>query len=43
MITPTVGGLDTLLATQSTGGMRYRREDVPVDHDFVAVIPEEAA
>lgn len=42
MITLTVSGLDTLLATQSTGGMRYRREDVLVDHEFVDVISEEA-
>lgn len=42
MITLTVSGLDTLLATQSTGGMRYRREDVLVDHEFVDVVTEEA-
>jgi inward rectifier potassium channel len=42
MITLTVSGLDTLLATQSTGGMRYGREDVLVDHEFVDVISEEA-
>ena len=37
-----VTGLDRLLATQSTGGMRYRREDVLVDHEFVDVVSEEA-
>lgn len=42
MITLTVSGLDTLLATQSTGGMRYRREDVLFDHEFVDVVSEEA-
>ena len=42
MITLTVSGLDTLLATQSTGGMRYAREDVLVDHEFVDVVSEEA-
>ncbi|CAN5587046.1 ion channel [soil metagenome] len=41
MITLTVSGLDTLLATQSTGGMRYRREDVLVDHEFVDVVSED--
>jgi inward rectifier potassium channel len=41
MITLTVSGLDTLLATQSTGGMRYRREDVLIDHEFVDVVSEE--
>jgi inward rectifier potassium channel len=42
MIVLTVSGLDTLLATQSTGGIRYGRAEVLVDHEFVDVMSEEA-
>jgi inward rectifier potassium channel len=41
LITVTVGGMDTLLATQSNGGFRYTREQVMIDHEFVDVISEE--
>ncbi|TPG21801.1 potassium channel protein [Sphingomonas koreensis] len=41
MLAVTVGGVDTLLASQSQGGMRYRREDILIDHEFVDAILEE--
>jgi inward rectifier potassium channel len=41
LLTVTVGGIDTLLASQSQGGVRYRREDVLTDREFVDVILEE--
>ncbi len=41
MLTLTVSGLDTLLATQTTGGARYLRDDVLIDHEFVDVMSED--
>ena len=41
-LTVTVSGLDTLLASQSTGARNYRREDILVGHDFVDVIADAA-
>ncbi|WP_188444985.1 ion channel [Sphingomonas psychrolutea] len=41
MLTLSVGGIDTLLASQSLGGKRYGRDDVRVDHEFVDVISDE--
>lgn len=41
MLTVTIGGIDTLLASPSQGGMRYDREHVRIDHDFVDVIGDE--
>ncbi|WP_353203671.1 ion channel [Sphingomonas sp.] len=41
MLTLSVGGIDTLLASQSLGGKRYGREDVRIDHEFVDVISDE--
>lgn len=40
MLTVTVTGLDTLLASQSIGGHSYRREDILVDHAYVDVISD---
>ena len=39
-LTVTVGGLDTLLASQSFGGHFYRREDILIDHEYVDVISD---
>ena len=39
-LTVTVNGIDTLLASQSTGARAYRREDILVDHEFVDVIAD---
>lgn len=36
----TVGGLDTLLATQTFGGHRYARADVRIDHEYIDVVRE---
>lgn len=36
-----IGGVDTLLASPSQGGVRYDREHVMVDHEFVDVISDE--
>ena len=41
LVTLSVGGIDTLLASQSLGGKRYGRDDVRVDHEFVDVISDE--
>ena len=41
MLTVTIGGLDTLLASPSQGGARYDREHVLIDHEFVDVISDE--
>jgi inward rectifier potassium channel len=41
MLTVTIGGMDTLLASPSQGGARYDREHVLIDHEFVDVISEE--
>ena len=41
VLTVTIGGLDTLLASPSQGGARYNREQVLVDHEFVDVISSE--
>jgi inward rectifier potassium channel len=38
----TIGGIDTLLASPSQGGMRYDREQIRVDHEFIDVIGDEA-
>jgi inward rectifier potassium channel len=40
MLSVTVSGLDTLLASQSIGGHSYRREDILIDHDYVDVISD---
>jgi inward rectifier potassium channel len=37
----TVGGIDTLLASQTLGGHSYRREDIRLGHDFEDVILDE--
>ncbi|MBA3898062.1 MAG: potassium channel protein, partial [Sphingomonadaceae bacterium] len=42
MLSVTVNGIDTLLASQSQGGRRYTREEVLLNHDFVDIISEEA-
>jgi inward rectifier potassium channel len=42
LLTVTIGGLDTLLASPSQGGARYNREHVLIDHEFVDVISEES-
>ena len=34
----TVGGLDTLLATQTFGGHRYTRDDLRIDHEYCDVV-----
>lgn len=41
LLTVTIGGLDTLLASPSQGGARYDREHILVDHEFVDVISDE--
>jgi inward rectifier potassium channel len=41
MLSVSVGGLDTLLASPSQGGARYRREDIHVDHEFVDIIVDQ--
>lgn len=41
LLTATVGGIDTLLASPSQGGMRYDRDHVRIDHDFDDVIGDE--
>lgn len=41
LLTASVGGIDTLLASQSLGGKRYGREHVLVDHEFVDVISDQ--
>lgn len=41
LLTVTIGGLDTLLASPSQGGARYDREHVLIDHEFVDVISDE--
>jgi len=40
MLTVTVTGLDTLLASQSVGGHSFRREEILIDHDYVDVISD---
>ena len=37
LLTVTIGGMDTLLASPSQGGARYHREHVLIDHEFVDV------
>ena len=37
----TVGGLDTLLATQTFGGHRYTRADIRVDHEYCDVVRDD--
>lgn len=41
LLTVTIGGIDTLLASPSQGGMRYDREHIRIDHDFDDVIGDE--
>lgn len=41
MLTLSLNGIDTLLASQSLGGKRYARETVLIDHEFVDVISDE--
>jgi inward rectifier potassium channel len=41
VLTVTIGGIDTLLASPSQGGVRYDRDHIRVDHEFVDVISEE--
>lgn len=41
MLTLSLSGIDTLLASQSLGGKRYTRETVLVDHEFVDVISDQ--
>ena len=41
LLTVTIGGIDTLLAGPSLGGVRYDREHVRIDHEFVDIIAEE--
>ena len=41
-LTVTIGGVDTLLASQTLGGHNYGRDDILVDHDFEDVIVDEA-
>ncbi len=38
MLTVSVNGLDTLLDSQSQGSIRFVREDIRIDHDFVDII-----
>lgn len=40
LLSLTINGIDTLLASQALGGHRYRREDIRVDHEFVDIISE---
>ena len=42
LLTATINGTDTLLASGSQGGHRYGREDIRVDHEFVDVISDES-
>ena len=41
LIAVTVGGTDTLLASQSQAAIRYSREDIRVGHDFVDIMSED--
>lgn len=41
VLTVTIGGIDTLLASPSQGGVRYDRDHIRVDHEFVDVISDE--
>ncbi|MGY2733496.1 ion channel [Sphingomonas sp. UYP23] len=41
LLTLSISGIDTLLASQSLGGQRYVRETVLIDHEFVDVISDE--
>lgn len=41
MLSVSVGGLDTLLASPSQGSARYLREHVLIDHEFVDIITEQ--
>ena len=41
ILTLSVSGIDTLLASQSLGGKRYGRETILVDHEFVDVISDD--
>ena len=41
LLTVTIGGVDTLLAGPSLGGVRYDRDQIRADHEFVDIISEE--
>lgn len=41
MLSVSVGGMDTLLASPSQNAVRYGREDIRVDHEFVDIIVEQ--
>jgi inward rectifier potassium channel len=41
LLTVTIGGVDTLLAGPSLGGVRYDRDHIRADHEFVDIISEE--
>lgn len=41
LLTATISGVDTLLASPSQGDHRYGREDVRVDHEFVDVMSDQ--
>lgn len=41
LLSATINGVDTLLASGSQGGHRYSREDIRVDHEFVDVISDQ--
>jgi inward rectifier potassium channel len=41
LLSVSIGGIDTLLASQSLGGKRYGRDTVLADHEFVDVISDE--
>lgn len=41
LLTVTIGGIDTLLASPSQGGARYDRDQIHVDHEFVDIISDD--
>jgi inward rectifier potassium channel len=41
LLTVTIGGVDTLLAGPSLGGVRYDRDQIRADREFVDIISEE--
>lgn len=41
MLSVSVGGMDTLLASPSQNAVRYTRDDIRVDHEFVDIIVEQ--
>lgn len=40
MLSVSVNGLDTLLASPAQGGMRYSRDDILIDHEFADIMTE---